>query len=142
VAIEDLLDDEDYEGFSIYFDAVGDDGRFEQLHMLAASNLLAKGYGYAAEGDMCCTSLVAAGHRLAPNAHSLLRRRWQSSVESGVEPAYTASSSRRFQKGDHPAETLLASLFSMAAPEGVFAEIAIRMALRYASEAAPPRLED
>jgi L-arabinose isomerase len=69
VAIEDLLDDEDYEGFSIYFDAVGDDGRFEQLHMLAASNLLAKGYGYAAEGDMCCTSLVAAGHRLAPNAH-------------------------------------------------------------------------
>ena len=73
---------------------------------------------------------------------SLLRRRWQSSVESGVEPAYTASSSRRFQKGDHSAETLLASLFSMAAPEGVFAEIAIRMALRYASEAAPPRLED
>lgn len=69
VAIEDLLVDEGYEGFSIYFDAVGDDGRFEQLHMLAASNLLAKGYGYAAEGDMCCTSLVAAGHRLAPNAH-------------------------------------------------------------------------
>jgi L-arabinose isomerase len=69
VALEDLLGDEDYEGFSIYFDAVGDDGRFEQLHMLAASNLLAKGYGYAAEGDMCCTSLVAAGHRLAPNAH-------------------------------------------------------------------------
>ena len=69
VAIENLLDDEGYDGFSIYFDAVGDDGRFEQLHMLAASNLLAKGYGYAAEGDMCCTSLVAAGHRLAPNAH-------------------------------------------------------------------------
>ncbi len=69
VAIKDLLVEEGYEGFSIYFDAVGDDGRFEQLHMLAASNLLAKGYGYAAEGDMCCTSLVAAGHRLAPNAH-------------------------------------------------------------------------
>ncbi len=69
VAIEDLLEDEGYDGFSMYFDAVGDDGRFEQLHMLAASNLLAKGYGYAAEGDMSCTSLVTAGHRLAPNAH-------------------------------------------------------------------------
>lgn len=69
VAIQDLLDEHGYDGFSMYFDAVGDDGRFEQLHMLAASNLLAKGYGYAAEGDMCCTSLVAAGHRLAPHAH-------------------------------------------------------------------------
>lgn len=69
VAIEQLLDDEGYDGFSMYFDAVGDDGRFEQLHMLAASNLLAKGYGYAAEGDMCCTSLVTAGHRLAADAH-------------------------------------------------------------------------
>ena len=69
VAIQELLDEEGYDGFSIYFDAVGDDGRFEQLHMLAASNLLAKGYGYAAEGDTCCTSLVTAGHRLAPDAH-------------------------------------------------------------------------
>ena len=69
VAIQDLLDEEGYDGFSIYFDAVGDDGRFEQLHMLAASNLMAKGYGYAAEGDACCTSLVTAGHRLAPDAH-------------------------------------------------------------------------
>jgi L-arabinose isomerase len=69
VAIEDLLEDEGYEGFSMYFDAVGDDGRFEQLHMLAASNLMAKGYGYAAEGDMPCTSLMAAGHRIAPDAH-------------------------------------------------------------------------
>lgn len=69
VGIESLLEDEGYEGFSIYFDAVGDDGRFEQLHMLAASNLLAKGYGYAAEGDIGCTALVGAGHRLAPDAH-------------------------------------------------------------------------
>jgi L-arabinose isomerase len=69
VAIQSLLDEEGYDGFSMYFDAVGDDGRFEQLHMLAASNLMAKGYGYAAEGDTCCTSLVTAGHRLAPDAH-------------------------------------------------------------------------
>ena len=69
VAIQDFLDEKDYDGFSMYFDAVGDDGRFKQLHMLAASNLMAKGYGYAAEGDMCCTSLVTAGHALAPDAH-------------------------------------------------------------------------
>lgn len=69
LGIEGFLQEEGYDGFSIYFDAVGDDGRFEQLHMLAASNLMAKGYGYAAEGDMCCTSLVAAGHRLAPDPH-------------------------------------------------------------------------
>jgi L-arabinose isomerase len=69
VAIEDVLDEEGYDGFSMYFGAVGDDGRFEQLHMLAASNLMANGYGYAAEGDMCCTALVTAGHAIAPDAH-------------------------------------------------------------------------
>ncbi|NIA31769.1 MAG: arabinose isomerase [Actinobacteria bacterium] len=69
VAVQNFLEKNGYDGFSIYFDAVKDDGRFKQLHMLAASNLMAKGYGYAAEGDMCCTSLVAAGHTLAENAH-------------------------------------------------------------------------
>ncbi len=69
VGIEKFLQQHGYEGFSIYFDAVGDDGRFRQIHMMAASNLMAKGYGYAAEGDMCTTSLVAAGHTLSENAH-------------------------------------------------------------------------
>lgn len=69
VAIEQYLEREGYDGFSIYFDAIGDDGRFEQIHMLAASNLMAKGYGYGGEGDMCTTSLVTAGHVLAPDAH-------------------------------------------------------------------------
>ena len=69
VAIERFLEREGYDGFSIYFDAIGDDGRFEQIHMLAASNLMAKGYGYGGEGDMCTTALVTAGHVLAPDAH-------------------------------------------------------------------------
>lgn len=69
VALQEWLDEEGYAGFSMYFDAVSGDGRFEQLHMLAASNLLAKGYGYAAEGDMGCTSLVTAGQVLAADAH-------------------------------------------------------------------------
>jgi len=69
IAIEKFLREYGYSGFSIYFDAIGNDGRFKQLHMLAASNLMAKGYGYAAEGDMCCASLVAAGHQLTADAH-------------------------------------------------------------------------
>lgn len=69
VAIERYLAREGYDGFSIHFDAIGDDGRFEQIHMLAASNLMAKGYGYGGEGDMCTTALVTAGHVLAPDAH-------------------------------------------------------------------------
>ena len=69
VGIERYLKQQNYSGFSIYFDAPAEDGRFEQIHMLAASNLMAKGYGYAAEGDMCCTALVAAGHSLGENAH-------------------------------------------------------------------------
>jgi len=38
-------------------------GIMQELYddMLAASNLLAKDYGYAAEGHMPCTSLVAVG---------------------------------------------------------------------------------
>jgi L-arabinose isomerase len=69
IGIEKFLEHGKYSGFSIYFGAIGDDGRFNQLHMMAASNLMAKGYGYAAEGDMCCTALVAAGQHLAENAH-------------------------------------------------------------------------
>jgi L-arabinose isomerase len=69
IAIEKFLIKEKYAGFSIYFNALGCDGRFKQLHMMAASNLMAKGYGYAAEGDMCCTTLIASGHNLAGDAH-------------------------------------------------------------------------
>ena len=37
---------------STHFDAIGDDGRFARLPLAAASSLMAKGYGYAGEGDM------------------------------------------------------------------------------------------
>jgi L-arabinose isomerase len=68
-AITRFLEGGEYGAWSIYFDQIGMDGRFRQIHMLAASNLMAKGYGYAAEGDTCTASLVAAGHRIAPDAH-------------------------------------------------------------------------
>ncbi|WP_237154252.1 L-arabinose isomerase family protein, partial [Oryzibacter oryziterrae] len=52
------------DGFSIYFNEIGYDGRFNQIHMMAASNLMAEGYGYAAEGDTNCASLMVAGRAI------------------------------------------------------------------------------
>ncbi|SMO72835.1 L-fucose/L-arabinose isomerase family protein [Fodinibius sediminis] len=58
-----------YRGFSAHFDTFKGDGRFNQINMLTASNLLADGYGYAAEGDTNTASMVAAGHVLGGDAH-------------------------------------------------------------------------
>ncbi|MEL7835074.1 L-fucose/L-arabinose isomerase family protein [Fodinibius sp. Rm-B-1B1-1] len=64
-----FLEDGNYRGFSAHFDTFKGDGRFEQINMLAASNLMAEGYGYAAEGDTNTASMVAAGHILDEDAH-------------------------------------------------------------------------
>lgn len=69
VAIEKFLEDNKYNGYSIYFDSVKDDGRFEQLPLMAASNLMAKGYGYGAEGDALAATVVKIGHILGNNGH-------------------------------------------------------------------------
>ncbi|MFW6347495.1 MAG: L-fucose/L-arabinose isomerase family protein [Cyclonatronaceae bacterium] len=58
-----------YAGFSAHFDTFSGDGRFEQINMLAASNLMAEGFGYAAEGDTNTASMVAAAHLLDEHAH-------------------------------------------------------------------------
>lgn len=39
-----------YAGYTLHFDELGADGRFIHLPFLAASNLMAEGYGYAARG--------------------------------------------------------------------------------------------
>lgn len=64
-----FLEDGNYDGFSAHFDTFKGDGRFDQINMLAASNLMAEGYGYAAEGDTNTASMVAAGHIIEENAH-------------------------------------------------------------------------
>jgi len=69
LAFKKFLIEGGYAGFSAHFDSFKGDGRFEQIHMLAASNLMAEGYGYAAEGDTNTASMVAAGHILEENAH-------------------------------------------------------------------------
>ena len=64
-----LLDDNGYAGFSFHFDSIGGDGRFEQLPLLAASDLMADGYGFAAEGDTNTASLMCAGQTMIGDAH-------------------------------------------------------------------------
>ena len=61
------LEDNHMQAFTAHFDQFADDGRFKQLPLYAASNLLAEGYGYAAEGDFMCASMVAAAGALANN---------------------------------------------------------------------------
>jgi len=58
------LEDRAMDAFTAQFDIFLEDGRFKQLPLLAASHLMADGYGYAAEGDSMCAAMVAAAHCL------------------------------------------------------------------------------
>lgn len=69
LALEAFLLEADYDGFSANFDDFREDGRFEQIPMLGASNLMASGYAYANEGDVHTAALVGAGHLLAGAGH-------------------------------------------------------------------------
>ncbi len=69
VAIRGMLEDNDYAGFSFHFDSIGGDGRFRQLPLLAASDLMADGYGFAAEGDTNTATLMGAGQTMIGDAH-------------------------------------------------------------------------
>jgi len=69
VAIEQILAGRGFGAYTAHFDVIGDDGRFSRLPLAAASTLMAKGYGYAAEGDVLTACLVAAGHTLIGDAH-------------------------------------------------------------------------
>jgi L-arabinose isomerase len=69
VAIEQILAGGGFGAYTAHFDAIGQDGRFRRLPLAAASSLMAKGYGYAAEGDVLTACLVAAGHTLIGDAH-------------------------------------------------------------------------
>ncbi|MBO0773292.1 MAG: arabinose isomerase, partial [Actinobacteria bacterium] len=69
VAIERILIEGGFGAYTAHFDAIGEDGRFRRLPLAAASTLMAKGYGYAAEGDVLTSCLVAAGHTLIGQAH-------------------------------------------------------------------------
>lgn len=69
LAFKSILEAGGYGGFAVHFEPVGKDGRFEQLPLLAASDLMAEGYGYGAEGDTNTACIMRAGHLLAGDAH-------------------------------------------------------------------------
>ena len=69
LGFEKFLLEFEYDGFSAHFDVFKGDGRFKQLPILGASNLLAKGYGYAAEGDTNTVAMTGAGHVLIGDPH-------------------------------------------------------------------------
>jgi L-arabinose isomerase len=69
LALRGLLEEKAFRGFSFHFDAFGGDGRFQQLPLLAASDLMADGYGYAAEGDTNTASLMCAAQTMIGEAH-------------------------------------------------------------------------
>src|SRR6201986_2855837 len=69
VAIEQILRDRGFGAYTAHFDAIGEDGRFSRLPLAAASSLMAKGYGYAAEGDVLTACMVYAEHVLIGDAH-------------------------------------------------------------------------
>ena len=60
IGIKRYLEANGYAGYTIHFDEFGADGRYTQLPLLAASSLMADGYGYAAEGDATTAMLMAA----------------------------------------------------------------------------------
>src|SRR6185369_8600872 len=64
VAIERILVDRGLGAYSTHFDAIGEDGRFQRLPLAAASSLMAKGYGYGAEGDALTAALMSAARDL------------------------------------------------------------------------------
>lgn len=64
LAFEKYCEEKNYDGFTANFDVFGEDGRFRQLPLLAASNMMAKGYAYAAEGDVHTIVLMALGQLL------------------------------------------------------------------------------
>jgi L-arabinose isomerase len=69
LAIRSMMTDHNYRAFSFHFDSIGGDGRFQQLPLLAASDLMADGFGYAAEGDTNTASLMCAAQTLIGDAH-------------------------------------------------------------------------
>lgn len=69
LGFERFMEEHGYAGFSQYFNEYQEDGRFEQVPILGGTNLLAKGYGYSAEGDTHVLALTVIGHLLLGDPH-------------------------------------------------------------------------
>jgi L-arabinose isomerase len=64
LGLEQILRAGGYGAYSTHFDAIGEDGRFKRLPLAAASSLMAKGFGFGAEGDALTAALMCAARDL------------------------------------------------------------------------------
>ena len=64
LGLERVLNAGGYRAYSTHFGAIAEDGRFARLPLAAASSLMAKGYGFGAEGDPLTAALMCAGNDL------------------------------------------------------------------------------
>ncbi len=64
LGLEQLLGEGGYRAYSTHFGAIAEDGRFARLPLAAASSLMAKGFGFGAEGDPLTAALMCAGFDL------------------------------------------------------------------------------
>lgn len=101
LAIRELLAERGYRGFSFHFDSLGGDGRFEQLPLLAASDLMADGYGYAAEGDTNTAALMCAAQSLIGDAHFSEMYAMDWALDS-VLISHMGEGNWRIARGDRP----------------------------------------
>ncbi len=101
LAIRAMLEEKGYRGFSFHFDSIGGDGRFQQLPLLAASDLMADGYAYAAEGDTNTATLMCAAQALVGQAHfsEMYAMDWE--LDS-VLISHMGEGNWRIARGDRP----------------------------------------
>jgi len=64
LALESILTQGGYGAYSTHFGAIAEDGRFARLPLAAASSLMAKGFGFGAEGDPLTAALMCAARDL------------------------------------------------------------------------------
>jgi L-arabinose isomerase len=64
LGLERVLAEAGCRAYSTHFGAIAEDGRFTRLPLAAASSLMARGYGYGAEGDALTAALMSAGRTL------------------------------------------------------------------------------
>ncbi|MDR1692905.1 MAG: hypothetical protein LBR72_06055, partial [Oscillospiraceae bacterium] len=67
LAFRRYMEDRKLDALTAHYGVFAEDGRFRQLPLYAASALMNDGYGYAAEGDAVCASLVSAAHAIGDN---------------------------------------------------------------------------
>jgi L-arabinose isomerase len=101
LALRGLIADGGYAGFSFHFASFGGDGRFEQLPLLAASDLMADGYAFAAEGDTTTAAIMCAAQTMIGGAHfsEMYAMDWE---RESVLISHMGEGNWRIARGDRP----------------------------------------